>query len=74
MLLYLSRAIFIFECKNLSVQGLFLGELFQALISLAETKKLVIPFLHIYLFASLFIRALCIPTSEISQTSPDIHP
>jgi hypothetical protein len=38
-----------------------------------ETKKLVIPFLSIYLFASLFICALCIPTLEISQTSPDIH-
>jgi hypothetical protein len=39
-----------------------------------ETKKLVILFLRIYLFASLFIRALCIRTPEISQTSPDIHP
>jgi hypothetical protein len=36
MLLYLSRAIYIFECKKLSIQGLFLGELFQALISLAR--------------------------------------
>jgi hypothetical protein len=60
--------------QKLSIQDLFLGELLQALISLAETKKLVIPFLRIYLFASLSIRALCIPTSEISRTSPDIHP
>jgi hypothetical protein len=34
----------------------------------------IFPFLRIYLFASLSIRALCILTSEISQTSPDIHP
>jgi hypothetical protein len=36
VLLYLSRAIFIFECLNLSVQGLFLSELLQAMISLAR--------------------------------------
>jgi hypothetical protein len=36
VLLYLSRAIFIFECINLSVQDLFLGELFQAMISLSR--------------------------------------
>jgi hypothetical protein len=35
---------------------------------------LVIPFLRIYLFASLSNRALYIPTSEISQTSLDIQP
>jgi hypothetical protein len=35
MLLYLSRAIYIWVQK-LSIQGLFLGELFQALISLAR--------------------------------------
>jgi hypothetical protein len=35
MLLYLSRALYIFECINLSVQDLFLGELLQAMISLA---------------------------------------
>jgi hypothetical protein len=35
VLLYLSRAIFIFECINLSVQDLFLGESLQAMISLA---------------------------------------
>jgi hypothetical protein len=28
VLLYLSRALYIFECINLSVQDLFLGELF----------------------------------------------
>jgi hypothetical protein len=36
MLLYLPRALYIFECINLSVQDLFLGELFQAKISLAR--------------------------------------
>jgi hypothetical protein len=36
VLLYLSRAIYIFECINLSVQDLFLGELLQAMFSLAR--------------------------------------
>jgi hypothetical protein len=36
VLLYLSRAIFIFECLNLSVQDLFLSELLQAMFSLAR--------------------------------------
>jgi hypothetical protein len=36
VLLYLSRAIFIFEWFNLSVQDLFLSELLQAMISLAR--------------------------------------
>jgi hypothetical protein len=36
VLLYLSRAIFIFECIILSVQDLFLSELLQAMISLAR--------------------------------------
>jgi hypothetical protein len=53
VLLYLSKALYIFECINLSVQNLFLSELLQAMISLAETKKLVILFLRIYLIASL---------------------
>jgi hypothetical protein len=35
VLLYLSRAIYIFECINPSLQDLFLSELFQAMISLA---------------------------------------
>jgi hypothetical protein len=35
VLLNLSRALYIFECINLSVQDLFLGELLQAMISLA---------------------------------------
>jgi hypothetical protein len=75
ILLYLSKAIYIYvEFINLSVQELFSGELFQALISLPETKKSVIPFLRISLFASLSIRALYIPTSEISQTWSNIHP
>jgi hypothetical protein len=39
VLLYLSKALYIFElfeCINLSVQDLFLSELFQAMISLAR--------------------------------------
>jgi hypothetical protein len=36
VLLYLSKAIFIFECLNLSLQDLFLSELLQAMISLAR--------------------------------------
>jgi hypothetical protein len=36
VLLYLSRALYIFECINHSVQDLFLGELLQAMISLAR--------------------------------------
>jgi hypothetical protein len=36
VLLYLFRALYIFECINLSVQDLFLGELLQAMISLAR--------------------------------------
>jgi hypothetical protein len=35
VLLYLSIAIHIFECINLSIQDLFLGELFHAMISLS---------------------------------------
>jgi hypothetical protein len=34
--LYLSRALYIFECINLSVQDLFLGKFLQAMISLAR--------------------------------------
>jgi hypothetical protein len=36
VLLYLSKALYIFECINLSVQELFLSELLQAMISLAR--------------------------------------
>jgi hypothetical protein len=36
VLLYLSKALYIFECINLSVQVLFLSELLQAMISLAQ--------------------------------------
>jgi hypothetical protein len=36
LLLYLSTALKIFECINLSVQYLFLSELLQAMISLAR--------------------------------------
>jgi hypothetical protein len=36
VLLYLSRALYIFECINLSVQELLLSELLQAMISLAR--------------------------------------
>jgi hypothetical protein len=78
ILLYLSKAIYIYiyvECINLSVyKNYFLGELFQSLFLCPETKKLVIPILCLYLFSSLSIHALCIPTSEIPQTSLDIHP
>jgi hypothetical protein len=35
-LLYLSKALYIFECINLSVQDLFLSELLQAMISMAQ--------------------------------------
>jgi hypothetical protein len=35
VLLYLSRALYIFECIKFSVQDLFLSELLQAMISLA---------------------------------------
>jgi hypothetical protein len=35
----LSRALYIFECINLSVQDLFLGELLQAMISLARDRE-----------------------------------
>jgi hypothetical protein len=34
--LNLSRALYIFECINLSVQDLFLSELLQTMISLAR--------------------------------------
>jgi hypothetical protein len=74
VLLYLYRAIQIFECKNLVYKIYFWVSYCRSWFLWPETKKLVIPFLHIYLIASIFIRALCIPTSEISQTSPDIHP
>jgi hypothetical protein len=36
VLLNLSRAVYIFECINLSVQDLFLSELLQAMNSLAR--------------------------------------
>jgi hypothetical protein len=36
VLLYLSKALYIFECINLSVQDLFFSELLQAMISLAR--------------------------------------
>jgi hypothetical protein len=36
VLFYLSKALYIFECINLSVQDLFLSELLQAMISLAR--------------------------------------
>jgi hypothetical protein len=60
--------------QKLSIQGDFWVSYFRPWFLWHDTKKLVIPFLLIYLFASLFICALCIPTPEISQTSPDIHP
>jgi hypothetical protein len=39
VLLNLSKALYIFECINLSVQDLFLSELLQAMISLARDKE-----------------------------------
>jgi hypothetical protein len=36
VLLNLTRALYIFECINLSVQDLFLSELLQTMISLAR--------------------------------------
>jgi hypothetical protein len=36
VLLYLYKALYIFECINLSVQDLFLSELLQTMISLAR--------------------------------------
>jgi hypothetical protein len=53
MLLYLSRAIYIFECKNLVYKIYFWVSYFRTRFLWPETKKLVIPFLHIYPFASL---------------------
>jgi hypothetical protein len=61
VLLYLSRVIYIFECKNLVHKIYFWVSYFRPWFLWPETKKLVIPFLRIYLIASLFIRALCIP-------------
>jgi hypothetical protein len=53
VLLYLSRALYIFECINLIVQDLFLGELLQAMISLARDWEAGHSILHIYVIASL---------------------
>jgi uncharacterized protein YqgQ len=36
VLLYLSKALYIFECINLSVQDLFMSELLQAMIPLTR--------------------------------------
>jgi hypothetical protein len=53
MLLYLSRAIYIFECKNLVYKIFFWVSYFRPWFLWPETKKLVIPFLYNYLIASL---------------------
>jgi hypothetical protein len=53
MLLYLFRAIYIFECKNLVYKIYFWVSYFRLWFLWPETKKLVIPFLCIYLIASL---------------------
>jgi hypothetical protein len=45
VLLYLSKALCIFECINLSVQELFLSELLQAMISLAWSFRFCISIL-----------------------------
>jgi hypothetical protein len=36
VLIYLSRALYIFECINLSVQDVFLSELLQVMSSLTQ--------------------------------------
>jgi hypothetical protein len=53
MLLYLSRTIYIFECKNLVSKINFWVSYFRPWFLWPETKKPVIPFLCIYLIASL---------------------
>jgi hypothetical protein len=53
MLLNLSRALYIFECKNLVYKVYFWVSYFSPWFLWPETKKLVIPFLRIYLIASL---------------------
>jgi hypothetical protein len=53
MLLYLSWAIYIFECKNLVYKVYFWVSYFRPWFLWPETKKLVIPFLRIILIASL---------------------
>jgi hypothetical protein len=53
MLLYLSRAIHIFECKTLVYKVYFWVSYFRPWFLWPETKNLVIPFLRIYLIASL---------------------
>jgi hypothetical protein len=53
MLLCLSRAVYIFECKNLVYKVYFWVSYFRPLFLWPETKKLIIPFLRIYFFASL---------------------
>jgi hypothetical protein len=53
MLLYLSRAIYIYECKNLVYKVYFWVSYFRPWFLWPETKKLVISFFLIYLIASL---------------------
>jgi hypothetical protein len=53
MLLYLSGAIYIFECKNLVYKVYFWVSYFRPWFLWPETKKLVIPFLRNYIIASL---------------------
>jgi hypothetical protein len=54
VLLYLSRAISIFEWKNLLHKIYFWVCYFRPWFLWPETKKLVLPFFRIYLIASLF--------------------
>jgi hypothetical protein len=53
MLLYLFRAIYIYECKKLVYKVYFWVSYFRPWFLWPETKKLVIPFLRISLIASL---------------------
>jgi hypothetical protein len=59
VLLNLSRDIYIFECKNLVYKVYFWVSYFRPWFLWPEIKKLVIPFLRIYLINSL-LSVLCV--------------
>jgi hypothetical protein len=63
ILLYLSKALYSLSEKNLIYKIYFWVHWFKAWIFWLKTKKLVIPFLRFYLYASLFY--LCIVSSHI---------
>jgi hypothetical protein len=66
MLLYLSRALYTFECINLSVQDFFWVSYFRSWFLWPETKKLVILFLRIYLITRL-LSEHCVSPHRISH-------